>query len=185
MPDLTKIINLDNLTQFFNTLKTDFLDVLVPTSRKINNKALTSDITLSAADVNAVPTADLGVAGGVATLDQNGKVDSSQWPASVDDIIEAPTASQFPVQGESNKIYVALDTNLTYRWGGTAYVEISPSLALGNTSSTAYRGDYGEAAYNHSQLVGSQGQLRNPHNVNLADLGYAEATSTEIAAIFS
>lgn len=185
MPEPNKIITIDKLTEFFDILKTDFLNVLVPNSRKVNNKSLTSDITLSASDVNAVPTADLGVAGGVATLDENGKVNSSQWPASVDDIIEAPSASQFPVQGESNKIYVALDTNLTYRWGGTAYVEISPSLALGNTSSTAYRGDYGEAAYNHSQLVGSQGQLRNPHNVNLADLGYAEATSQEIAAIFS
>lgn len=185
MPELSKMITLDKLTEFFNILKTDFLDVLVPTSRKINNKALTGDVTLSASDVNAVPTADLGVAGGVATLDANGKVNSSQWPASVDDIIEAPTASQFPVQGESNKIYVALDTNLTYRWGGTAYVEISPSLALGNTHSTAYYGDYGEAAYNHSQLVGAQGQTRNPHNVTLADLGYGEATSQEIAAIFS
>ena len=185
MPELSKMITLDKLTEFFNILKTDFLDVLVPTSRKINNKALSSDVTLSASDVNAVPTADLGVAGGVATLDANGKVNSSQWPASVDDIIEAPTASQFPVQGESNKIYVALDTNLTYRWGGTAYVEISPSLALGNTHNTAYYGDYGEAAYNHSQLVGAQGQTRNPHNVTLADLGYGEATSQEIAAIFS
>ncbi|MBQ2347718.1 MAG: hypothetical protein II388_05030, partial [Clostridia bacterium] len=162
-----------------------FLDVLVPTSRKINNKALSSDVTLSASDVNAVPTADLGVAGGVATLDANGKVNSSQLPSSVDDIIEAPTASQFPAQGESNKIYVALDTNLTYRWGGTAYVEISPSLALGNTHSTAFYGDFGEAAYNHSLLVGAQGQTRNPHNVTLADLGYGEATSQEIAAIFS
>lgn len=185
MPDLTKIINLDNLTQFFNTIKADFLDVLVPTSRKVNNKALTSDITLSAADVSAVPTSDLGVAGGVATLDANGKLDSSQMPASVDDIIEAATASQFPATGESNKIYVALDTNLTYRWGGSAYVEISPSLALGNTHSTAFYGDYGETAYNHSQLVGAQGQTRNPHNVTLSDLGYAEATSQEIAAIFS
>ena len=99
--------------------------------------------------------------------------------------IEAATAAQFPVTGESNKIYVALDTNLTYRWGGSAYVEISPSLALGNTHSTAFYGDYGETAYSHSQLVGAQGQARNPHNVILSDLGYAEATSQEIAAIFS
>lgn len=185
MPDLTKLINLDNLTTFFNTLKADFLDVLVPTSRKINNKALTSDITLSASDVNAVPTSDLGVAGGVATLDSNGKVLSSQLPASVDDIVEAASVSQFPATGESNKIYVALDTNLCYRWGGSAYVEISPSLALGETSSTAYRGDYGAVAYAHSQLTGASGQARNPHGVTLADLGYAEATSQEIAAIFS
>ena len=36
-------------------------------------------------------------------------------------------------------------SNLTYRWSGTAYVEISPSLALGETSSTAYAGNKGAA----------------------------------------
>lgn len=185
MPDLTKIINLDNLTTFFNTLKTNYLDNFVPTSRKVNNKALTSDITLSASDVSAVPTSDLGVAGGVATLDANGKVNSSQLPASVDDIVEAATMSDFPAQGESNKIYVARDTNLCYRWGGSAYVEISPSLALGTTHNTAFYGDYGNAAYEHSQLTGASGQARNPHGVTLADLGYTEATSQDIAAIFA
>ena len=81
----------------------------------------------------------------------DGKVPASQLPSFVDDILEFATLSAFPTTGEAGKIYVTLDTNLTYRWSGSGYVEISPSLALGETSSTAYRGDRGEIAYNHSQ----------------------------------
>lgn len=102
-------------------------------------------------DADAVHTADIGVAGGVAELDANGKVPSSQLPSYVDDVVEYASISAFPATGESGKIYIALDTNKTYRWTGSVYVEISPSLALGETSSTAYRGDRGKIAYDHSQ----------------------------------
>ena len=88
---------------------------------------------------------DVGVANGVAELDANGLVPTSQLPAYVDDVLEYASQSAFPATGETGKIYVALDTNLTYRWGGSAYVEISPSLALGETSSTAYAGNKGKA----------------------------------------
>ena len=90
-----------------------------------------------------------GAANGLAELDAEGKVPSSQLPSYVDDILEYAAVSSFPAIGETGKIYVAKDTNLTYRWGGSEYVEISQSLALGETSSTAYRGDYGAAAYAH------------------------------------
>ena len=86
-----------------------------------------------------------------ADLDTNGKVPSSQLPSYVDDVIDYNGKSNFPSTGESGKIYVDTATNLTYRWSGSAYVEISPSLALGETSSTAYRGDRGKTAYDHSQ----------------------------------
>jgi hypothetical protein len=66
-------------------------------------------------------------------------------PSYVDDVIEVSTFSALPDTGESGKIYITQDTNLTYRWSGTAYVEISQSLALGETSSTAYAGDKGKA----------------------------------------
>ena len=91
-----------------------------------------------------------GVANGVAELDANGLVPSSQLPSYVDDVLEYANRSSFPSTGESGKIYVALDTNLTYRWTGSTYTEISPSLALGETSSTAYRGDRGATAYSHA-----------------------------------
>ena len=90
-----------------------------------------------------ISTSAKGANGGVAELDANGKIPSSQMPSSVDNILEYPTLNDFPTTGEDRKIYIALDTKLTYRWGGTEYGEISPSIALGTTSSTAYRGDWG------------------------------------------
>lgn len=92
-----------------------------------------------------------GAANGVAELDESGKVPSSQLPSYVDDVLEFDSQSTFPETGESGKIYVAKDTNKTYRWSGSAYTEISASLALGETSSTAYPGDKGKTAYEHSQ----------------------------------
>ena len=103
-----------------------------------------------------------GAANGLAELDAKGKVPAAQLPSYVDDVIEAyksgadfyedsaHTAAK-KITGESGKIYVDLHTNVTYRWSGTAYVEISASLALGETDSTAYRGDRGKIAYEHSQ----------------------------------
>lgn len=105
-----------------------------------------------------------GAKSGLAELDANGKVPAAQLPSYVDDVIEAyksgadfyeddaHTAAK-KITGETGKIYVDLHTNVTYRWSGTAYVEISASLALGETASTAYRGDRGVIAYNHSQSV--------------------------------
>lgn len=95
-------------------------------------------------NINAINNSK-GVANGIATLDQNGLVPSSQLPSYVDDVIEVSTFSALPETGKSGKIYITQDTNLTYRWSGTAYVEISQSLALGETSSTAYAGDKGKA----------------------------------------
>lgn len=92
-----------------------------------------------------VKRSEMGVAGGVATLGTDGKVPSAQLPSYVDDVLEYTNKAGFPTTGETGKIYVAKDTNLTYRWGGSSYVEISVSLALGETSSTAYAGDKGKA----------------------------------------
>lgn len=86
-----------------------------------------------------------GAPNGLASLNENGIIPSAQLPSYVDDVIEVDTFSNLPGTGESGKIYIVQDTNLTYRWSGTAYVEISKSLALGETSSTAYPGDKGKA----------------------------------------
>lgn len=75
----------------------------------------------------------------------DGKVPAAQLPSYVDDVKEYASLSDFPATGESDKIYVALDTNKTYRWGGTGYIEVSESLALGETASTAYPGNLGKA----------------------------------------
>jgi hypothetical protein len=83
---------------------------------------------------------------GYASLDSTGKVPSAQLPSFVDDVLEYINLAGFPVTGETGKIYVALDTNKTYRWSGSAYVEISPSevnSVFGRTGVvTAQSGDY-------------------------------------------
>lgn len=103
-----------------------------------------------------------GSVNGLAELDENGKVPSSQLPSYVDDVIEGyyyssnfytDSAHTIKVTGETGKIYIDLSTNKTYRWSGSAFVVISETLALGETSSTAYRGDRGKIAYDHSQTA--------------------------------
>lgn len=86
-----------------------------------------------------------GAPNGLASLNESGIIPSAQLPSYVGDVIEVDTFSNLPGTGESGKIYIVQDTNLTYRWSGTDYVEISKSLALGETSSTAYPGDKGKA----------------------------------------
>lgn len=109
-------------------------------------KVLTAHQSLS----GKLDTSLKGAANGLAELDANGKVPSSQLPSYVDDVLEYVSQSSFPTTGETGKIYVDTTTNKTYRWSGSAYVEISASLALGTTSSTAFRGDYGNSAYAHA-----------------------------------
>lgn len=91
-----------------------------------------------------VKRSEMGQPLGVATLDSKGKVLANQLPSFVDDVLEFEDKSVFPDIGESGKIYVALDNNLTYRWSGSAYIEISQSLAIGDTDTTAYQGSKGK-----------------------------------------
>ena len=94
-----------------------------------------------------------------------GLIPASQLPSYVDDVLNFPDLASFPFVGEDGKIYVAEDTNKTYRWSGSSYVESGGGgVALGETSSTAYRGDNGKIAYDHSL---SQG---NPHNTTTSDI---------------
>ena len=123
------------------------------TYRKINElKGNTSYTNLKEIedDISTI-NASKGAAGGLAELDAGGKVPSSQLPSFVDDVLEFSAKSSFPSTGETGKIYVDTSTNKTYRWSGSTYTEISESLAIGETSSTAYRGDRGKTAYEHSQ----------------------------------
>lgn len=103
-----------------------------------------------------------GVAGGFASLDGTGKVPAAQLPSYVDDVLEgymsggkfySDEGKKNEVPLESGKIYVDLTTNKTYRYSGTQLTEISASLALGETASTAFAGDKGKVAYDHSQAA--------------------------------
>jgi len=134
-----------------------------------------TDVGLSNVTNDAqIPASQKGSASGVAELDGTGKVPSGQLPSYVDDVVEYANQAAFPGTGNSGIIYVALDTNKVYRWSGSAYTEISESLALGETSSTAYRGDRGKTGYDHSQE--SSG---NPHTVTKSEVGLSNVPNVD------
>lgn len=140
-------------------------------------------------DTDYIPTSKMGVANGVATLGTDGKVPTSQLPSYVDDVTDAyrdastgkfytSSAKTTEITPEGDKIYVDTATNTTWRWTGTAYVQIKGDLTLGETSSTAYRGDRGKIAYDHSQLTSG-----NPHNVTAADVGLGNVENKSVSTI--
>lgn len=127
-------------------------------------------IPSQASDVGAIPASQKGAAGGVAELDSSGHVPADQLPSYVDDVIDAyivSGATAFSsgwlsasdggaaLTPESGKVYIILTAGQyeaqTYRWSGTVYAPIGNDLALGETENTAYRGDRGKVAYEHSQ----------------------------------
>lgn len=71
-----------------------------------------------------ISSSEKGVANGVATLDGTGKIPSAQLPSYVDDVVEYANLVSFPATGSAGILYIALDTNKQYRWGGTVYVAI-------------------------------------------------------------
>ncbi len=76
------------------------------------------------------------------------------------------TFSDFPATGKMDRFYIDKSLSFIYYWDGNEYKNISSSIVLGETAFTAYRGDRGKIAYNHSQL-----RSGNPHNVTKEDLG--------------
>lgn len=162
----------------------DALDAKVPTTRTINGKALSANITLSATDVGAIASTLKGANNGVAELDASGKVPANQLPAYVDDVVEGylnggkfyeESGHTTEITGESGKIYVDLTSLKTYRWSGTAFVVISETIALGETSTTAYRGDRGKTAYDHSQTAHA------PSNAERNIIVQVKVNGTEVA----
>lgn len=168
-------------------------DEKVAKTTTVNGKPLSSNVVISGDDINVDAPAEfggltvtlqhvinsigttlddyvakdqIGAFNGVAGLDSAGKVPSAQLPSYVDDVLEYNNKSSFPGMGESGKIYIAKDTNLTYRWSGSVYVEISQSLALGETSSTAYAGDKGKQnADNITKIINRVGSNKIVSNV--------------------
>ncbi len=132
---------------------------ITPSNKTVNVQVSKSTVGLGNVTNDAqVKRSEMGQAGGVATLDSAGKVPASQLPSYVDDVIEGYySGGKFytskdssgnysgAITGETGKIYVNLNDNKTYRWSGTAYAVISETLALGETSSTAYAGNKGAA----------------------------------------
>ena len=123
--------------------------------------------------------------GSYATLDSSGHVPSSQLPSYVDDVIEgyysngkfySDSAKTKEIAGEGGKIYTDLTTNKTYRWGGTAWVEISKSLAIGETAGTAYDGAKGaKNASDISLLKTDVSTLKTDNTQNKKDISNLKA----------
>lgn len=155
--------------------------------------AITIDSALSTTSINPVQNkvitlalqdkvddSSVGVAGGIAQLDVSGKVPSSQLPSYVDDIVDGyyneldgkfyeEDTYTTEIVGESGKIYISLDTDIQYRWTGSAFAALGGALQLGVTHSTAYYGDLGKTAYDHSQIVnGTNPHRTTANNVNLS-----------------
>lgn len=132
---------------------------ITPTDKTVNVQVSKSTVGLNNVTNDAqVKRSEMGHADGVATLDSAGKVPAAQLPSYVDDVIEGyysggkfytskDSSGNYSgvITGETGKIYVNLNDSKTYRWSGTAYAVISETLALGETSSTAYAGNKGAA----------------------------------------
>lgn len=146
-------LNVSDITSNLSVSKT--ITALSESAGKIS--ATASNIQIAQSQVTDLPTALnnkletslKGAASGLAELDANGHVPAAQLPSYVDDILEG-TLGAFPTPGETGKIYVDTATNTSYRWSGSQYTKVASDLSLGETSSTAYRGDYGAAAYTHA-----------------------------------
>lgn len=119
----------------------DVIDTINAIGASVNHNH--DDRYYTQSEINSSLSAKADLVGGV--------IPSSQLPSYVDDVLEYANFAALPASGETGKIYITINDNLTYRWSGSAYVEVSKSLALGETSSTAYRGDRGKTAYDHSQ----------------------------------
>lgn len=156
-------------------------------TQTLTNKTITAPLGLVKADVglsNADNTSDANKP--VSSAQQvalnlkadlvGGVVPANQLPAYVDDIEEYANLAAFPVTGLSNKEYYAQDSQITYRWTGSAYAPIGAGVALGETSSTAYRGDRGATAYNHTLLT-----TGNPHSVTKTEVGLGNVDNTSNA----
>ena len=114
-----------------------------------------ANITSGTLALDRIPTITDAKIQGMSASKLTGTIPQANLPSYVDDVLEYNGKSNFPETGESGKIYVDTSTNKTYRWSGSGYTEISASLALGTTSSTAFRGDYGNTAYQHAIAKGS------------------------------
>lgn len=156
----TELINVQDLKAALQKLKTDKIDAHTQDTSNphnvtksqvglsnVENKSssdirgeLTSSNVTSALGYTPINQNEKGANSGVATLDNAGKVPSSQLPSYVDDVLEYATMSAFPATGESGKIYVDLSTDRTYRWSGTQYTPIKGDLAIGSTTGTAADG---------------------------------------------
>jgi hypothetical protein len=64
----------------------------------------------------------------ITNLLSGGKIDASLLPSYVDDVLVYSSTSGFPGTGTTGIIYIATDTNISYRWNGSSYTAITINL---------------------------------------------------------
>ena len=149
-----------------------------------------SQVTDFSAAADARISAQKAQPSGLATLDATGKVPAAQLPSFVDDVLEYADLASFPVTGENGVIYVAIDSNKTYRWSGSTYIEISPSAVtsvFGRSGVVAAQsGDYSAAQVSNTP-AGSLSSLTVQAAINELDSEKqpVDATLTALAAFNS
>lgn len=120
---------------------------------------------------------ETGLAGKADLVD--GLVPSNQLPSFVDDVLEFASELFFPETGETGKIYVSLSTNLVYRWGGSAYIEITPSPGSTDAVPEGSLNKYFTAARAQEALEGHTGDTDNPHEVTKSQVGLGNVPNTD------
>ena len=107
-----------------------------------------------------------GLANGLATLDENGKLDSSQIPVNLDDVLVYASYASLPATGETGKLYITSDVNGTYYWNGTSYQILNQSFvryrgSLSSLPSDPQPGDWFIAASSFSSYTSGHIYLYN------------------------
>lgn len=87
----------------------------------------TGNVNITPDNIGAVALSEKGAASGVVPLNSSSLIDSKYLPSYVDDVLEYASKKDFPATGETGKIYVdtSSETNNTYRWSGSMYVNIA------------------------------------------------------------
>lgn len=171
--------NVSDLNDDTSTYPVDKADTLTGLNSTVTELNQLHESNVTTADLQKLHNA--GSANGVATLDENGLVPSTQLPGFVDDVIEintisatAPTtcakgdkyynsasAKIFTATAtntwgttgqtpETDAIYVTKDTNMSYRWSGSALVQIGADKLKGYTQVLTGDGTTTQYTLNHN-----------------------------------
>jgi trimeric autotransporter adhesin len=134
------------VTNVTNTVITGIPAANIVNTPAGNISSTNVQLALNELDSEKIAITEKGAANGVCPLGSDSKISSLYLPSYVDDVLEYANLATFPVTGEAGKIYVALDTNRTYRWSGSAYIEVSASpvtSVFGRTGAVvSANGDY-------------------------------------------
>jgi hypothetical protein len=138
--NFTTLTSGDTILWNSTTNKWENNNIVLNTDSIINTSTVTGSTTTNALDNLNANKADLVA----------GKIPSSQLPSYVDDVIEGyyytsnfyeDSGHTISITGETSKIYIDLPTNLTYRWSGSIYIEISTTTLLGTTDRITVSGN--------------------------------------------